>query len=82
MDTIAYHTFYLAADLHNQLNELQHPNGNKAVVLYMDSDFSDIKTQGAVVTFNLLREDGSYVGYVEVILILIYYWLTEKLTKT
>ncbi|CAH2071376.1 unnamed protein product, partial [Iphiclides podalirius] len=65
MDTIAHHTFYLAKDLYNQLNELQHPNGEKAVVLYMDTDFSDLETQGGIVTFNLLREDGSYVGYVE-----------------
>ncbi|KPJ10000.1 Molybdenum cofactor sulfurase [Papilio machaon] len=65
MDTISHHTFYLAKDLYNQLNELHHPNGKKAVVLYMDSDFSDIKIQGGIVTFNLLREDGSFVGFME-----------------
>ncbi|XP_075971645.1 molybdenum cofactor sulfurase isoform X2 [Anticarsia gemmatalis] len=65
MDTISYHTFYLAKDLYYQLQELHHTNGNKAAILYMDSDFSDIKKQGAIVTFNLLREDGSYVGYSE-----------------
>ncbi|KAJ8733192.1 hypothetical protein PYW08_001490 [Mythimna loreyi] len=65
MDTISYHTFYLARDLYNQLQDLKHPNGNKAAVTYMDSDFSDIKTQGGIVTFNLLRADGSYIGFVE-----------------
>ncbi|CAG4992626.1 unnamed protein product [Parnassius apollo] len=65
MDTIAYHTYNLAKDLYNQLKELHHPNGNKAAILYMDSDFLDIKTQGGIVTFNLLRDDGSYIGYME-----------------
>ncbi|CAK1598736.1 unnamed protein product [Parnassius mnemosyne] len=65
MDTIAYHTYTLAKDLYNQLMELHHPNGKKAAILYMDSDFSDIKTQGGIVTFNLLRDDGSYIGYME-----------------
>ena len=66
MDTISYHTYYLAKDLYNNLNELRHANGNKAAVTYMDSDFNDIKTQGGIVTFNLLRADGSYIGFVEV----------------
>lgn len=66
METISYHTFYLAKDLYGQLKDLQHLNGNKATVLYMDSDFTDIKKQGGTVTFNLLREDGSYIGYAEV----------------
>ncbi|KAJ0178824.1 hypothetical protein K1T71_005599 [Dendrolimus kikuchii] len=65
METLSYHTFYLAKDLYHNLLELKHNNGKKAVVLYMDSDFSDIKKQGGVVTFNLLREDGSYIGYAE-----------------
>lgn len=65
MDTISHHTFDLAKDLYYQLQDLHHSNGNKAAVLYMDSDFTDIKKQGAIVTFNLLREDGSYVGYAE-----------------
>lgn len=66
METISHHTYFLAKDLYNQLIELTHQNGNKAAVLYMDSDFNDIKKQGAIVTFNLLREDGSYIGYAEV----------------
>ncbi|XP_039749552.1 molybdenum cofactor sulfurase [Pararge aegeria] len=65
MDTISHHTYYLAKDLYLQLSELVHSNGTKAVVLYMDSDFTDIKEQGAIVTFNLIREDGSYIGYAE-----------------
>lgn len=66
MDTISYHTFYLAKDLYKQLKQLEHRNGNKAAVFYMDSDFTDIKKQGSIVTFGLLREDGSHIGYSEV----------------
>ncbi|XP_028170453.1 molybdenum cofactor sulfurase [Ostrinia furnacalis] len=65
MDTISYHTFYLAKDLYKQLNQLEHRNGNKAAIFYMDSDFTDIKKQGGIVTFSLMREDGSHIGYSE-----------------
>ncbi|XP_034829834.1 molybdenum cofactor sulfurase [Maniola hyperantus] len=65
MDTLSHHTFYLAKDLYEQLCELEHSNGTKAAVLYMDSDFADIKRQGGIVTFNLMREDGTYIGYAE-----------------
>lgn len=70
MDTIAYHTYYLAKDLYQQLDQLQHPNGQKAVVFYMDTDFKDIHTQGGIITFNLLREDNSYIGYSEVCILI------------
>lgn len=66
MDTISFHTFHLAKDLYEQLIDLKHLNGNRAAVLYMDSDFTNIKKQGAIVAFNLLRENGSYIGYAEV----------------
>ncbi|XP_026755400.2 molybdenum cofactor sulfurase [Galleria mellonella] len=65
MDTISHHTYSLAKDLYHQLGKLHHENGNKAVITYMDTDFTDISKQGAIVTFNLLREDGTYIGYSE-----------------
>ncbi|CAH0407300.1 unnamed protein product [Chilo suppressalis] len=65
MDTISYHTYNLAKDLYLQLDKLYHKNGNKAVVFYTDSEFNDISKQGAIVTFNLIRENGSYIGYSE-----------------
>lgn len=66
MDTLSHHTYYLAKDLYQQLSELEHSNGKKAAVLYMDSDFTDINKQGGIVTFNLVREDGTFIGYAEV----------------
>ncbi|GBP35278.1 Molybdenum cofactor sulfurase [Eumeta japonica] len=66
MDTISYHTFYLAKDLYEQLKSLHHKNGRPAAILYMDSGFEDIKTQAGIVTFNVVRADGTYIGYAEV----------------
>ncbi|CAK1546069.1 unnamed protein product [Leptosia nina] len=65
METISHHTFYLAQDFFKQLINLKHENGNKAAHLYMDSDFTDLKTQGSIVAFNIKRKDGSFVGYAE-----------------
>ncbi|KAG7294963.1 hypothetical protein JYU34_022637 [Plutella xylostella] len=65
METISHHTFYLAKDLYDQLKGLKHKNGTKAAVLYMDSDFSDVTKQGGIVTFNIVRDDGTYIGYNE-----------------
>ncbi|KAG6459061.1 hypothetical protein O3G_MSEX011184 [Manduca sexta] len=65
MDTISHHSYYLAKDLYQQLLLLKHNNGAKAVMLYMDSEFNDISKQGSIVTFNLMRENGTYIGYTE-----------------
>lgn len=68
METISHHTYYLAKDFYKHLRELKHKNGNPAAILYMDSEFNDISKQGGIVTFNLVREDRSYIGYTEVCL--------------
>ncbi|XP_041970972.1 molybdenum cofactor sulfurase-like [Aricia agestis] len=65
METISLHTFHLAKEFYNRLEDLKHQNGRKAIVFYMDTDFTDIKKQGGIVTFNIIREDGSFVGYNE-----------------
>lgn len=35
-------------------------------MLYCDTDYEDPSSQGAIVNFNILRADGSFVGYSEV----------------
>lgn len=65
MKTISFHTFYLAKDLYIQLSELKHPNGKKAVVLYNDTEFDDFNKQGGIISFNLKRADGTFIGYAE-----------------
>uniref|UniRef100_A0A8D8Q5V3 Molybdenum cofactor sulfurase n=1 Tax=Cacopsylla melanoneura TaxID=428564 RepID=A0A8D8Q5V3_9HEMI len=48
------------------LKHLYYPNQRPAVELYHDNDYSNRQTQGSIVNFNLLREDGTYYGYSEV----------------
>uniref|UniRef100_A0A914UT90 Uncharacterized protein n=1 Tax=Plectus sambesii TaxID=2011161 RepID=A0A914UT90_9BILA len=60
-------TFRLAKCAFDCLSKLKHGNGRPVVEIYCHSkDFGDCRTQGAIVNFNFLRDDGSYVGYVEV----------------
>ena len=48
------------------MSGMRHGNGRPVCVLYCDSDFNDPSIQGGIVNFNLLRQDGRFVGYSEV----------------
>ncbi|XP_029165139.1 molybdenum cofactor sulfurase 1 isoform X2 [Nylanderia fulva] len=67
MDKISMHVFSLARVLYHSLLTLHHCNGEPVVKLYSDSDYEDHSTQGGIVTFNLIRSNGEYVGYMEVL---------------
>lgn len=67
MDQISTHVFSLAQTLHHSLLTLHHCNDKPVVKLYSDSDYEDRSTQGGIVTFNLIRSNGEYVGYMEVV---------------
>lgn len=45
---------------------LHHANGTRAIELYQDTDYSDPEIQGNIINFNLLRNNGEYIGYLEV----------------
>lgn len=66
MHMISLHCFTMAQYLHRKLMSLHHSNGRRAVRVFCDSDYSDPNTQGGVVNFNMIRSDGSYIGYMEV----------------
>lgn len=66
MDLISLHTFALAKYVYSSLETFQHNNSKPACVLYHDGNYDDASKQGAIVNFNVLRPDGSYVGYSEV----------------
>ncbi|KAK7583838.1 hypothetical protein V9T40_004801 [Parthenolecanium corni] len=66
MRLISTRVFSLAQYLHEKFLTLHHSNGNPAVKLYRDSDYSDCRTQGGVVNFNLLRDNSQYIGFTEV----------------
>ncbi|EFN88009.1 molybdenum cofactor sulfurase 1 [Harpegnathos saltator] len=66
MDKISQHVFSLARILYRSLLILHHCNGKSVAKLYTDSDYEDRNSQGGIVTFNLIRSNGEYVGYTEV----------------
>lgn len=66
MDMISKHVFNLAKYVYNSMVVLHHNNGQPVVKLYHDTQFEDITKQGGFINFNLLRQNGDYVGYSEV----------------
>lgn len=66
MEVISEHTFQLAKLTHDTLQSLTHHNSSPVVKLYCDTEFSDMRLQGSIVSFNLLRSNGAYIGYNEV----------------
>jgi molybdenum cofactor sulfurtransferase len=66
-DLISKHTFSLAQYVYRNLLCLHHANGRPVVVLYHDTPFENLCDQGAIVNFNVLRDDGEHVGYAEVL---------------
>ena len=71
MDLISKHTFILAQYFYNNLLILHHENGKPLAKIYSDTDYTERAFQGNIVNFNLLRNNGDYVGFIEVILITI-----------
>ncbi|GLH12513.1 Molybdenum cofactor sulfurase 1 [Gryllus bimaculatus] len=67
MVNVALHTLFLSRYVHHSLLLMHHGNGNPAVVLYCDTDYEDFLTQGNIVNFNLLRSNGEYIGFAEVL---------------
>lgn len=63
---ISNHVFQLAKYCFDFLSELQHPNGQKLIEFYNHTNYNNAKEQGGIITFNILHEDGSYVGFAEV----------------
>ncbi|KAH3825946.1 hypothetical protein DPMN_127833 [Dreissena polymorpha] len=63
---ISQMTFTLAQFFHHQLTSCHHGNGSCLAEVYCEDNFQNIETQGAIVTFNLLRANGNYIGFSEV----------------
>ena len=60
---ISSHTFSLTEYTHSRLSSLQHYNGSQVCELYASCPPLQPETQGAILSFNVKRSDGSYVGY-------------------
>lgn len=68
MKFISHHTAQLGKMLYDGLSSMKHSNGAPATLIYKDdvAVYGDPTLQGATVAFNVLRADGSFVGYEEV----------------
>lgn len=45
---------------------MKYSNGQNVIQFYHDTAFESVSNQGGVVNFNVLHEDGSFVGFSEV----------------
>lgn len=45
---------------------MTYENGQRVATIFSDTEYDSEKTQGPVVTFNLLRPNGEIIGYSEV----------------
>lgn len=66
MKRISQHCFNLTKYLHDSLKELKYSNGRDVIHFYHDTEFESIDNQGGIVNFNVLHEDGTFVGFSEV----------------
>ena len=64
--SISHHTFHLAQYTYNKMAAMRHSNGRPVCLLYHQEGLINQAEQGGVVTFNVVRPDGSFVGYSEV----------------
>ncbi|RXM99174.1 Molybdenum cofactor sulfurase [Acipenser ruthenus] len=66
MKNIRLHTFGLARYTYMILSTLQHANGKPVARIYSDTEFCDPSTQGAIINFNVLDNNGDIIGYSQV----------------
>ncbi|XP_078488487.1 molybdenum cofactor sulfurase-like [Ciona intestinalis] len=63
MKAVQAHTFSLIKRLYNELVALQHLNAAPVVKVYSHTDYSESNLQGGILTFNIQRADGSFIGF-------------------
>lgn len=66
MERISNHVFELAAYFYNEMKNLKYSNGNSVIKFYADTNYETSESQGGIVNFNILHDDGSYIGFAEV----------------
>lgn len=66
MKNIQQHVFNLARYTQHSLQSFRHGNGAPVVETYPKDANWDVRTQGSIVNFSILKSDGSYVGYSQV----------------
>lgn len=66
MERISTYVFQLAQYGFEKLSALKHNNGQPLLMFYNHNGYEDRKYQGGIITFNILHDDGSFVGFAEV----------------
>lgn len=66
MTAVMNHTHSIALYVYNKMSAMTHNSGKPLCKIYCDTDFKDKTRQGPIITFNLLRANGDFVGYSEV----------------
>ncbi|XP_038626436.1 molybdenum cofactor sulfurase [Tachyglossus aculeatus] len=66
MEKIKQHTFTLTRYTYTVLASLRYPNGAPVVRVYSDTKFDNPDTQGPIINFNVLDENGYVIGYSQV----------------
>lgn len=66
MKNVQQHVFNLARYTHHSLRSFRHGNGAPVVEAYPKGAYWDVRTQGSIVNFSILKSDGTYVGYSQV----------------
>jgi len=74
---MSHHCFELARLVYVQLSSWRHSNGQILAEMYHSkTGFLSSESQGPIVNFNLLRADGSYIGYSQVFQVVPFFLLT------
>ena len=66
MSNVLNHTYSLALYAYNNMSAMKHSSGKPLCRIYCKTDFKDKTRQGPIINFNVLRENGDFVGYSEV----------------
>jgi molybdenum cofactor sulfurtransferase len=68
LQEVSRHTGWLARCLYERLAALKYADGRLVCQIYKDpaSTYGDAETQGATITFNICRDDGTWFGSSEV----------------
>ena len=72
MQAVSEHVFAVAQYFYQNLGKLEHGNGRPLAEIYGGVKFEACADQGGVVTFNIMRSDGAYIGYSEVKLLVVW----------
>eukprot|EP01029_Cantina_marsupialis_P016775 TRINITY_DN3755_c0_g1_i2.p1 TRINITY_DN3755_c0_g1~~TRINITY_DN3755_c0_g1_i2.p1 ORF type:complete len:229 (+),score=57.63 TRINITY_DN3755_c0_g1_i2:399-1085(+) len=65
IEKVSKHVHVLTQHLANTIAEMKHSNGAPLAKIF-GKHFSEPENQGSIVTFTMMKPDGSYIGYYDV----------------